>query len=153
MPVSVSSLLLVIGYGYIFWSISKIQHVIQVSSVRASKSDDKRLSIFTGTKTLHLRCQSREDRTTWIEALGVAKDQFPRLLSSGDFASSEDFIVSTEKLRSRLVQEGIGESVIKDCESIMLHEVAELQNRMKALQLKHIMLVDTLRQLEVIYTV
>ncbi|KAM3303792.1 oxysterol-binding protein-related protein 1D isoform X1 [Capsicum chacoense] len=121
---------------------------LMVSSVRASKSDDRRLSIFTGTKTLHLRCQSREDRTTWIEALGVAKDQFPRLLSSGDFASSEDFIVSTEKLRSRLVQEGIGESVIKDCESIMLHEVVELQNRMKALQLKHIMLVDTLRQLE-----
>ncbi|KAK4358305.1 hypothetical protein RND71_023915 [Anisodus tanguticus] len=121
---------------------------LKVSSVRASKSDDKRLSIFTGTKTLHLRCQSREDRTTWIEALGVAKDQFPRLLSSGDFASSEDFIVSTEKLRSKLVQEGIGEAVIKDCESIMLHEVAELQNQMKALQLKHIMLLDTLRQLE-----
>lgn len=121
---------------------------LKVSSVRASKSDDKRLSIFTGTKTLHLRCQSREDRTTWIEALGVAKDQFPRLLSSGDFASSEDFIVSTEKLRSRLVQEGIGEAVIKDCESIMLHEVAELQNQMKTLQLKHIMLLDTLRQLE-----
>ncbi|KAJ8548334.1 hypothetical protein K7X08_030803 [Anisodus acutangulus] len=121
---------------------------LKVSSVRASKSDDKRLSIFTGTKTLHLRCQSREDRTTWIEALGVAKDQFPRLLSSGDFASSEDFIVSTEKLRSKLVQEGIGVAVIKDCESIMLHEVAELQNQMKALQLKHIMLLDTLRQLE-----
>ncbi|KAL3368548.1 hypothetical protein AABB24_009418 [Solanum stoloniferum] len=121
---------------------------LKVSSVRASKSDDKRLSIFTGTKTLHLRCQSREDRTTWIEALGVAKDQFPRLLSSGDFASSEDFIVSTEKLRSRLVQEGMGEAVIKDCESIMLHEVAELQNQIKALQLKHIMLLDTLRQLE-----
>lgn len=121
---------------------------LKVSSVRASKSDDKRLSIFTGTKTLHLRCQSREDRTAWIEALGVAKDQFPRLLSSGDFASSEDFIVSTEQLRSRLVQEGIGEAVIKDCESIMLHEVAELQNQLKALQVKHIMLLDTLRQLE-----
>ncbi|CAN4116154.1 unnamed protein product [Withania somnifera] len=121
---------------------------LKVSSVRASKSDDKRLSIFTGTKTLHLRCQSREDRTAWIEALGVAKDQFPRLLSSGDFASSEDFIVSTEKLRSRLVQEGIGGAVIKDCESIMLHEVAELQNQIKALQRKHIMLLDTLRQLE-----
>ncbi|XP_059316355.1 oxysterol-binding protein-related protein 1D [Lycium ferocissimum] len=121
---------------------------LKVSSVRASKSDDKRLSIFTGTKTLHLRCQSREDRTTWIEALGVAKDQFPRLLSSGDFAASEDFIVSTEKLRTKLVQEGIGEAVIKDCESIMLHEVAELQNQMKSLHLKHIVLLDTLRQLE-----
>lgn len=151
MPVSVKLPLLVVGCGYIYSDqLAKLQqYVIQVSSVRASKSDDKRLSIFTGTKTLHLRCQSREDRTAWIEALGVAKDQFPRLLSSGDFASSEDFIVSTEKLRSRLVQEGIGEAVIKDCESIMLHEVAELQNQLKALQLKHIMLLDTLRQLEV----
>ncbi|XP_009619089.1 oxysterol-binding protein-related protein 1D isoform X2 [Nicotiana tomentosiformis] len=150
MPVSVKLPLLVVGCGYIYSDqLAKLQqYVIQVSSVRASKSDDKRLSIFTGTKTLHLRCQSREDRTAWIEALGVAKDQFPRLLSSGDFASSEDFIVSTEKLRSRLVQEGIGEAVIKDCESIMLHEVAELQNQLKALQLKHIMLLDTLRQLE-----
>ncbi|XP_016480160.1 oxysterol-binding protein-related protein 1D-like isoform X2 [Nicotiana tabacum] len=150
MPVSVELPLLVVGCGYIYSDqLAKLQqYVIQVSSVRASKSDDKRLSIFTGTKTLHLRCQSREDRTAWIEALGVAKDQFPRLLSSGDFASSEDFIVSTEQLRSRLVQEGIGEAVIKDCESIMLHEVAELQNQLKALQVKHIMLLDTLRQLE-----
>ncbi|XP_027096883.1 oxysterol-binding protein-related protein 1D-like isoform X2 [Coffea arabica] len=121
---------------------------LKVSSVRASKSDDKRLSIFTGTKTLHLRCQSREDRTAWIEALLVAKDQFPRMLSSSDLETSEEFVVSTEKLRSRLLQEGLGEAVVKDCESIMLHEFSELQNQLKALQLKHILLVDRLRQLE-----
>ncbi|BAT88331.1 hypothetical protein VIGAN_05179400 [Vigna angularis var. angularis] len=43
----------------------------QVSSVRSSKSDEKWLSIFSGTKTLHLRCVSREDRAMWIEALQV----------------------------------------------------------------------------------
>ncbi|KAK2408173.1 OSBP(oxysterol binding protein)-related protein 1C [Trifolium repens] len=47
---------------------------LKVSSVRFSKSDDKRLSVFTGTKTLHLRCVSREDRAMWIEALQSAKD-------------------------------------------------------------------------------
>lgn len=118
--------------------------------MRASKSDDKRLTIFTGTKTLHLRCVSREDRASWIEALLAAKGQFPRLLTSSDLMPSEDIVVSTEKLRTRLVQEDIGEAVIKDCESIMLNEVSLLQNQLKDLQLKHIMLLDTLRQLEVL---
>ncbi|KAG2679814.1 hypothetical protein I3760_11G068600 [Carya illinoinensis] len=121
---------------------------LKVSSIRASKSDDKRLSIFTGTKTLHLRSVSKEDRFAWIEALLAAKDLFPRTLASNDFASTEDIVVSTEKLRIRLLQEGIGEAVIKDCESIMLLELSELQNQLKALQYKHVMLLDSLRQLE-----
>ncbi|KAA8529674.1 hypothetical protein F0562_034226 [Nyssa sinensis] len=121
---------------------------LKVSSVRASKSDDKRLYIFTGTKTIHLRCVSREDRAAWIEELLAAKERFPRVLTSSDLASSEDIVVSTEKLRSRLLQEGIGEVVVKECESIMLYELSELQNQLKALQRKHIMLLDTLRQLE-----
>lgn len=121
---------------------------LKVSSIRASKSDDKRLSIFTGTKTLHLRCVSREDRSAWIEALLAAKDLFPRVLSSNDLTPTEDVVVSTEKLRLRLLEEGIGEAVIKDCESIMLLEVSELQNKLNALQYKHVMLLETLRQLE-----
>ncbi|KAK1425906.1 hypothetical protein QVD17_21268 [Tagetes erecta] len=120
---------------------------LKVSSVRASKSDDKRLSIFSGTKTLHLRCISREDRAEWIESLLAAKDKFPRL-SVGDLAPSEEMVISTEKLRSRLSQEGITEEIIKDCESIMLGELTTLQNQMKTLQLKHVVLLDTLRQLE-----
>lgn len=120
-----------------------------MSSIRASKSDDKRLSIFTGTKTLHLRCISREDRAAWIDALQASKDLFPRVLTSSDFAPSEDIVVSTEKLRQRLLQEGVGEVAIKDSESIMLSEISELQNQLKALRRKHVILLDTLRQLEV----
>ncbi|KAE8665026.1 Oxysterol-binding protein-related protein 1C [Hibiscus syriacus] len=121
---------------------------LKVSSIRASKSDDKRLTIFTGTKTLHLRCVSRDDRTAWIEALLAAKDLFPRVLSSNDFQTFEDVVISTEKLRSRLLHEGIDETVIKDCESIMLLELSEMQNQLRVLQLRHIKLHDTLRQLE-----
>ncbi|KAK7312029.1 hypothetical protein RJT34_10574 [Clitoria ternatea] len=121
---------------------------LKVSSVRSSKSDDKRLSIFTGTKTLHLRCVSREDRAMWIEALQSAKDLFPRALTSSDLATPEDIVVSTEKLRSRLLQEGMGEEIINDCESIMLSEVSYLQGKLKFLQQKHVMLLDTLKQLE-----
>jgi len=123
---------------------------LQVSSVRFSKSDDKRLSVFTGTKTLHLRCVSREDRAMWIEALQSAKDLFPRALTSSDLATPEDIVVSTEKLRSRLSQEGINEEIINDCESIMLSEVSYLQGKLKFLQQKHVMLLDTLKQLEVL---
>ncbi|KAF8086360.1 hypothetical protein N665_0628s0011 [Sinapis alba] len=120
---------------------------LKVSSIRASKSDDKRLTIFTGTKTLHLRCVSRENRATWVEALQVAKDLFPRV-PSGDILPCEDAVVSTEKLRERLMQEGIGETVVKDCETIMLSEVSMLQNRLQVLTQKHLILLDTLRQLE-----
>ncbi|KAL7134984.1 hypothetical protein ABFS83_11G062400 [Erythranthe nasuta] len=135
-----------VGMGKQWKPFGKIH--LKVSSVRASKSDDKRLSIFTGTKTLHLRCQSKEDRASWIEALLVAKDKFPRLLTSSDLAPSEDFVVSTEKLRSRLMQEGISETIVKDCESIVIGEFAEMQNQLKTIQLKHILLLDTLRRLE-----
>ncbi|XP_027925726.1 oxysterol-binding protein-related protein 1D isoform X1 [Vigna unguiculata] len=121
---------------------------LKVSSVRSSKSDEKRLSVFTGTKTLHLRCVSREDRAMWIEALQSAKDLFPRTLTSSDLATSEDIVVSTEKLRSRLSQEGVSETIINDCESIMLSEVSYLQSKLKYLQQKHVMLLDTLKQLE-----
>ncbi|KAL6566539.1 Oxysterol-binding protein-related protein 1D [Orobanche gracilis] len=121
---------------------------LKVSSARASKSDDKRLCIFTGTKTLHLRCQSKEDRASWIEALMVAKDKFPRLLTSNELAPPEEIVVSTEKLRSRLTQEGISETVVRDCESIMLGEFALLQNQLKNLQLKHFLLLSALRRLE-----
>ncbi|CAK8567240.1 unnamed protein product [Lathyrus sativus] len=121
---------------------------LKVSSVRFSKSDEKRLSLFTGTKTLHLRCVSREDRAMWIEALQSAKDLFPRALTSSDLATPEDIVVSTEKLRSKLSQEGISEEIINDCESIMLSEVSYLQGKLKFLQQKHVMLLDTLKQLE-----
>ncbi|XP_077227459.1 OSBP(oxysterol binding protein)-related protein 1D isoform X2 [Tasmannia lanceolata] len=121
---------------------------LKVSSIRASKSDDKRLSIFTGTKTLHLSCESREDRGVWIEALLAAKELFPRVLTSSDLATSEDITISTEKLRCRLLQEGLCEAAVKDCESIMLLELSELQNQFKSLQGKHIVLLDRLRQLE-----
>lgn len=123
----------------------------QVSSIRPSKSDDKRLYIFSGTKTLHLRCDSREDRNSWVEALTSAKDQFPRVLTSTDFGPTVDIVVSTEKLRARLLQESLSEAVVKECESIMLSEVSDLHNQLQSLRQKHVILLDKLRQLEVSY--
>ncbi|KAJ4766240.1 Oxysterol-binding protein-related protein 1D [Rhynchospora pubera] len=121
---------------------------LKVSSIRPSKSDDKRLYIFSGTKTLHLRCESREDRNLWVEALVSAKDQFPRVLTNTDLGPTMEIVVSTDKLRARLLQEGLSEVVVKECESIMSSEVSDLQNQLQSLHQKHVILLDKLRQLE-----
>ncbi|XWS09013.1 hypothetical protein CRYUN_Cryun40dG0049100 [Craigia yunnanensis] len=82
------------------------------------------------------------------KALRVAKDLFPRVLTGNDFQPSEDVVISIDKLRLRLLQEGSGEAVTKDCESIMLLKLSEMQNQLKALQRKHFKLLDTLRKSE-----
>ncbi|TVU51639.1 hypothetical protein EJB05_03079 [Eragrostis curvula] len=121
---------------------------LKVSSIRASKSDDKRLYIFSGTKTLHLRCDTEEDRNAWIDALLAAKDHFPRSLTANDFGPMADIVVSTEKLRARLLQEGLNETAVKECETIMMSELLELHNQIKSQQQQHSVLIDRLRQME-----
>ncbi|CAA2966879.1 Hypothetical predicted protein [Olea europaea subsp. europaea] len=121
---------------------------LKVSSIRESRSDDKRFSIFTGTKRLHLRAESREDRIVWMEALQAVKEMFPRISNSELMVPTENVAVSTEKLRQRLLEEGVSESAIQDSEQIMRNEFASVQNQLALLKQKHWMLTDTLRQLE-----
>ncbi|KAG8378318.1 hypothetical protein BUALT_Bualt08G0124900 [Buddleja alternifolia] len=120
----------------------------EVSSIRESRSDDKRFSIFTGTKRLHLRAESRDDRIAWMEALQAVKDFFPRMSNSELMAPIDYVAVSTEKLRQRLLDAGVSEAVIQESEQIMKNEFASLQNQLMLLKQKHWLLVDTLRQLE-----
>ena len=121
----------------------------QVSSIRESRSDDKRFSIFTGTKRLHLRAETRDDRVAWMEALQAVKDMFPRMSNSELMAPMDNMAVSTEKLKQRLMQEGVSESAIQDSQQIMRGEFAALQNQLVLLKQKQWLLIDTLRQLEV----
>ncbi|KAK6115550.1 hypothetical protein DH2020_007819 [Rehmannia glutinosa] len=121
---------------------------LKVSSIRESRSDDKRFSIFTGTKRLHLRAESREDRMAWMEALQAVKDMFPRMSNSELMAPVENVVVSTERLRHRLLEEGVSEAAIQDSEQIMRNEFASLQNQLMLLRQKYWLLMDTLRQLE-----
>ncbi|KAK3032517.1 hypothetical protein RJ639_036432 [Escallonia herrerae] len=120
---------------------------LKVSSIRESRSDDKRFSIFTGTKRLHLRADTREDRLAWMEALHAVKGMFPRM-SNSELMAPIDNVVSTEKLRQRLLEEGVRETAIQDTEQIMRSEFAGLQNQLLLLKQKHWLLIDTLRQLE-----
>ncbi|KAI4337771.1 hypothetical protein L6164_016147 [Bauhinia variegata] len=121
---------------------------LKVSSIRESKSDDKRFSIFTGTKRLHLRAETREDRVAWMEALQAVKDMFPRMSTSELMAPLDYLTVSTEKLRQRLLEEGVSEAAIQDSEQIMRSEFAALQNQLVLIKQKQLILMDTLRLLE-----
>ncbi|XP_027367707.1 oxysterol-binding protein-related protein 1C-like isoform X2 [Abrus precatorius] len=121
---------------------------LKVSTIRESKSDDKRFSVFTGTKRLHLRAETRDDRVAWMEALQAVKDMFPRMSNSELMAPVDNVTVSTEKLRHRLLEEGVSEEAIQDTEQIMRSEFAALQNQLLLLKQKQSILIDTLRQLE-----
>ncbi|XP_047178492.1 oxysterol-binding protein-related protein 1C-like isoform X1 [Vigna umbellata] len=121
---------------------------LKVSTIRESKSDDKRFSVFTGTKRLHLRADTHEDRVSWTEALQAVKDMFPRMSNSELMAPLDNVTVSTEKLRLRLMEEGVSEGTIQDSEQIMRTEFAALQSQLVLLKQKHSILIDTLRQLE-----
>ncbi|KAL9357457.1 hypothetical protein Peur_050710 [Populus x canadensis] len=121
---------------------------LKVSSIRESRSDDKRFSIFTGTKRLHLRAETREDRLAWMEALQAVKDMFPRMSNSELMGPLDSVVVSTEKLRQRLQEEGVSEELILDSEQIMRSEFAALHNQIVLLKQKQWLLIDTLRHLE-----
>ncbi|KAL2977419.1 hypothetical protein AAZX31_13G067300 [Glycine max] len=121
---------------------------LKISTIRESRSDDKRFSVFTGTKRLHLRADTREDRVAWVEALQAVKDMFPRISNSELMAPVDNVAVSTEKLRHRLMEEGVSEAAIQDTEQIMRNEYAALQNQLQLLKQKQVTLIDTLRQLE-----
>lgn len=121
---------------------------LQVSSIRESRSDDKRFSIFTGTKRLHLRADTRDDRVAWTEALRAVKDMFPRMSNCELMVPAENVVVSTDKLRQRLLEEGVSEAAIQDIEQIMRTEFSALQNHLVVLKQKQLLLIDTMRHLE-----
>ncbi|KAI9106868.1 hypothetical protein K1719_022396 [Acacia pycnantha] len=121
---------------------------LKVSTIRESKSDDKRFSIFTGTKRLHLRAETREDRVAWMEALQTVKDMFPRMSNSELMAPIDNVTISTDKLRQRLLEEGVSEAAVQDSEQIMRNEFAALQTQLVLHKQKQWVLIDTLRQLE-----
>ncbi|XP_038716753.1 oxysterol-binding protein-related protein 1C-like isoform X2 [Tripterygium wilfordii] len=121
---------------------------LKVSSIRESRSDDKKFSIFTGTRRLHLLAETRDDRAAWMEALQAVKDMFPRMSNSELMAPSDNLMVSTEKLRQRLQEEGLSEAAIEDSEQIMRNEFSALQSQIVLLKQKQLLLMDTLRHLE-----
>ncbi|XP_073102945.1 oxysterol-binding protein-related protein 2A isoform X1 [Elaeis guineensis] len=117
---------------------------LKISSFRESKSDDRRFYIFSPTKTLHLRTDSRKDRVAWIEALVSARSVYSlRSLSEKISFTPNDISFSTARLRDRLHVEGLGEELIKDCEQIMLSEFSEYQRQLRLRYEEHLNLFGT----------
>lgn len=121
---------------------------LKISSFRESKSDDRRFYIFTATKTLHLRTNSKREREAWIEALTSTRSHFSLRPLNDNLSLLPDISISTEKLKKRLLDEGIGEGLVKDCEQIMLSEFSDVQGQLKFLCDERSNLLDTLRQFE-----
>ncbi|KAK4493502.1 hypothetical protein RD792_005679 [Penstemon davidsonii] len=119
---------------------------LKISSFRESKSDDRRFYIFTATKTLHLRTNTKRERVGWIQALISAGSLRPQNGSIPHL--TRDLSISTERLKKRLIEEGIGEGLVKDCEQIMLSEFSGIQGQFQLLCEDRSNLLDTLRQLE-----
>ncbi|CAJ2641416.1 unnamed protein product [Trifolium pratense] len=123
---------------------------LTVCSVRENKTDERRFCICTGTKKrIHLRAESKDDRAKWMEAMMAVKSMYPRLPTTTDVLSpSASVVISTDKLRQRLVQEGVNEVSIRECEDIMRAELFQLHTYIVALKQKQLLLTDTLRNLE-----
>ncbi|XP_022845972.1 oxysterol-binding protein-related protein 2A-like isoform X1 [Olea europaea var. sylvestris] len=117
---------------------------LKVSSFRESKSDDRRFYIITATKTLYLRTNTKKERAAWTQAListrSPMNENIPLL--------TRNLSISTERLKHRLLDDGIGEGLVKDCEQIMLSEFSEIQDQFKVICEERCELLDTLRQLE-----
>lgn len=87
----------------------------------------------------------------WINALASSRSLFNSRPLNDDKLSRirKDMSISTVKLRDRLLQDGINEVLVNDCEQIMLSEFSELQGQLRVLCEERTNLLDTLRQLEV----
>ncbi|KAM0942454.1 putative oxysterol-binding protein [Dioscorea sansibarensis] len=120
---------------------------LKITSFRESQSDDRRFYVFSPTKTLHLRTDSKADCKAWIEALVLARSVHP-LRTSSQKASFllGDVSFSTEKLRDRMQIEGFNEAVINDCEQIMLSEFSEFQTQLKLRYEEHLNFLGTFQQ-------
>ncbi|KAF5729866.1 oxysterol-binding protein-related protein 2A isoform X4 [Tripterygium wilfordii] len=121
---------------------------LKIASFRESKSDDRRFYIFTATKTLHLRTDSTRDREAWIQALASTRSFIPLRSLNNLSLLPKDLSISTERLKERLLEEGINENLVKDCEQIMLSEFSEIHGHLDILCEERSNLVDTIRQLE-----
>ncbi|MQM16662.1 hypothetical protein Taro_049622 [Colocasia esculenta] len=104
----------------------------RISSFRESRSDDRRFYIFSSTKTLHLRTDMKSDRVAWIEALISARRAFFLRSPIGRIPYFQHVSFSTENLRNRLLEEGISETLVKDCEKIMQLEFSNLRTLYEA---------------------
>ncbi|CAI5998198.1 unnamed protein product [Closterium sp. NIES-65] len=120
----------------------------EVSSLRESQSDEKKFYVFSGTKTLDLRAESRDDRGLWLDLLQAAMERMGRSQREAEQAT---FVadVTLEPLRACLARAEVSAEVIKECEEVVRREVLQrLQLRLREEQERRQMLHERISQLE-----
>lgn len=89
----------------------------------------------------------------WMQALVSTRGLYPlRPINDNLSLVPKDISISTDRLKKRLLEEGTTETLVKDCEQIMLSEFSELQGQLQILCEERSNLLDTIRQLEVGYS-
>ncbi|KAL2238040.1 UNVERIFIED_CONTAM: Oxysterol-binding protein-related protein 2A [Sesamum indicum] len=142
-------LVCILGISCISFDVIDTCGVATVSSFRESKADDRRFYIFTATKTLHLRTNTKKEKVSWIQALISIRSLFQLRLQIGVTPHlTRNLSISTERLKRRLLEEGIGEGLVKECEQIMLSEFSHVEGQFQVLCEERSNLLVTLRQLE-----
>lgn len=96
-----------------------------------------------------MRAESREDKAAWLKALHAVKDMFPRVSNEEVMAPVDSVVISTKKLRQRLLEEGLSEAAIQDSERIMRNELIKMHKQIVVLKNQNMQLLDRLRHLEV----
>lgn len=64
---------------------------------------------------------------------------------------SEEITISTDKLREKLLEFGLSEEKVKECEDVMLAEFSDVKEQLKVMQQRRLTLLERLRLLEVHY--
>lgn len=84
-----------------------------------------------------------------MQALVSTRSLFPpRTVHDSLSIVPHDLSVSTDRLKKRLLEEGVADNLVRDCEQIMLSEFSEVQSQVNLLCRERSNLLDTLRQLE-----
>ncbi|EFN52750.1 hypothetical protein CHLNCDRAFT_138340 [Chlorella variabilis] len=122
---------------------------LQVASLRESNADYRKFYVHSGTSTLTLRAESKEDRWVWMQALQTCKGSWEGMTPAEASALKRDagasivsqderFMARLQEVKRTLAAKGVSREVSQYMEDLLEHQqyhevlVAE-ENKRKAL--------------------
>lgn len=132
---------------------------LQVSSFRESNADYRKFYVHSGTSTVLLRAESKEDRWVWMQALQSSKgswegmtpteasalkrDQAERIV-----AQDEVFIAFLQEVKAKLAGKGVGAEAQAYVEDLLVQEHQRYHEGLVAEENKRRALLDIVYALE-----
>ncbi|KAK3242775.1 hypothetical protein CYMTET_47549 [Cymbomonas tetramitiformis] len=135
------------------WSVARPEAQgevhLRVSTLRESGADHKKFYIHSGTKTLQLRAETREDRWVWLEVLEKAKAMSFVSTPSRPESSRPTFVKDLcSEVSSTLEEKGVPTEVSQFVMEKMLQLYSGSVQQLKTEREKRRMLLDYIRSLE-----